>query len=284
MQTITKLNELRKTVRDHRLNRKKIAMVATMGNLHEGHIALVHQAKELADIVIATIFVNPLQFGSGEDLEKYPKTLEADKKQLIEAGCHILFAPTESEVYPHGRDNQTIVEVPATSNLYCGSSRPGHFQGVATVVCKLYAMIQPDVAVFGEKDYQQLHIIRQMTQDLSINVEVIGSATKRNSDGLALSSRNGYLTEQERNKATALYRTLQETKLQLEVGCSDFPLLCETAQTTLEAQGFKRDYFVIANAKTLMLAQPGDKHLVLLAAAYMGAARLIDNQVVNLPN
>ncbi len=284
MQTITKLQELRKTVRDHRLNRKKIAMVATMGNLHEGHIALIHQAKELADIVIATIFVNPLQFGSGEDLEKYPKTLEADKEQLISAGCHLLFAPTETEVYPHGRDNQTIVEVPATSNLYCGSSRPGHFQGVATVVCKLYAMIQPDVAVFGQKDYQQLHIIRQMTQDLSIDVEVVGSPTKRNSEGLALSSRNGYLTQAEREKATALYRTLQETKQQLEAGCSDFPLLCETAQANLESQGFKRDYFVIANANTLMLAQPGDKHLVLLAAAYMGAARLIDNQVVDLPS
>jgi pantoate--beta-alanine ligase len=284
MQTITKLLELRETVRDHRLNRKKIAMVATMGNLHEGHIALIHQAKELADIVIATIFVNPLQFGSGEDLEKYPKTLEADKEQLMQAGCHLLFAPTEDEVYPHGRDNQTIVEVPATSNLYCGSSRPGHFQGVATVVCKLYAMIQPDVAVFGQKDYQQLHIIRQMTQDLSIDVKVVGSPTKRNSDGLALSSRNGYLTQQEREKATALYRTLQDTKQQLEAGCSDFPLLCEAAQSNLEAQGFKRDYFVIANANTLMLAQTGDKHLVLLAAAHMGAARLIDNQVVDLPS
>lgn len=284
MQTITKLNELRKTVRDHRLNRKKIAMVATMGNLHEGHIALVHQAKELADIVIATIFVNPLQFGTGEDLEKYPKTLEADKQQLIDAGCHLLFAPTEEEVYPHGRDNQTIVEVPATSNLYCGSSRPGHFQGVATVVCKLYAMIQPDVAVFGEKDYQQLHIIRQMTQDLSIDVKVVGSPTKRNADGLALSSRNGYLTDQERSKATALYRTLQETKQKLEQGYSDFPKLCEDAQTTLEDAGFKRDYFVIANAKTLMLAQPGDKQLVILAAAFMGAARLIDNQVVSIAN
>lgn len=282
MQTITKLVELRKTVKDLRLERKKIAMVATMGNLHAGHIALIHQAKEVADIVIATIFVNPLQFGTGEDLEKYPKTLEADKAQLLEAGCHLLFAPTEAEVYPHGRDNQTIVEVPATSNLYCGSSRPGHFQGVATVVCKLYAMIQPDIAIFGQKDYQQLHIIRQMTQDLSIDVKVIGSPTKRNIDGLALSSRNGYLTEEERVKATALYRTLQETKQQIEQGFSDFPLLCEQAQTKLEDAGFKRDYFVIANANSLMLAQPGDKQLVILAAAFMGAARLIDNQVVEL--
>ncbi|EPJ45841.1 MAG: pantoate--beta-alanine ligase [Osedax symbiont Rs1] len=282
MQVITKLAELRQQIRELRQQGKTIAMVATMGNLHAGHIALIHQAKTLADIVIATIFVNPLQFGSGEDLEKYPKTLSADKEQLTNAGCHLLFAPTDSEVYPHGRDNQTIVEVPATSNLYCGTSRPGHFQGVATVVCKLYSMIQPDIAVFGEKDYQQLHIIRQMTQDLSIAVEVIGSPTKRNAGGLALSSRNGYLTADERSRATALYKALQSTKHQLKLGFSDFPLLCEQAQTQLEEAGFKRDYFVIANANTLMLAQPGDIKLVILAAAYMGAARLIDNQVVSL--
>jgi len=282
MHSITKLAELRQQVRNLRQQGKTIAMVATMGNLHEGHIALVHQAKTLADVVIATIFVNPLQFGTGEDLEKYPKTLTADKAQLQAAGCHFLFAPTDAEVYPHGRDNQTIVEVPATSNLYCGISRPGHFQGVATVVCKLYAMIQPDVAVFGEKDYQQLHIIRQMTQDLSIAVDVVGSPTRRNSDGLALSSRNGYLTADELQRAPALYRALQATKLKLEQGSDDFPLLCEQAQQTLETAGFNRDYFVIANAKTLMLAQPGDRQLVILAAGFMGAARLIDNQVVNL--
>ncbi|MFT5707628.1 MAG: pantoate--beta-alanine ligase [Oceanospirillaceae bacterium] len=282
MQTINKLAELRKQLHLHRKQDQTIAMVATMGNLHEGHIALIHRAKELADIVIATIFVNPLQFGTGEDLEKYPKTLEADKRELQLAGCHLLFAPTDNEVYPHGRDNQTIVEVPATSNLYCGSSRPGHFQGVATVVCKLYAMIQPDIAVFGEKDYQQLHIIRQMTQDLSINVKVIGSATERNAQGLALSSRNGYLTDEERSQAVALYKTLQMTKSYLEQGSCDFPLLCEQAQKRLEEADFKRDYFVIANAKTLMLAQPGDKQLVILAAAFMGAARLIDNIVVDL--
>jgi len=283
MQTINKLQELRSHLRHLRMQDKTIAMVATMGNLHEGHIDLIHKAKSLADIVVATIFVNPLQFGTGEDLEKYPKTLIEDKLQLGNAGCHILFAPTDDEVYPHGRDNQTIVEVPNTSNLYCGSSRPGHFQGVATVVCKLYSMIQPDVAVFGEKDYQQLHIIRQMTQDLSINVQVIGSPTKRNENGLALSSRNGYLTNDERARATSLFNALQVTANALQQGEADFPLLCEQAQTALEKSGFKRDYFVIANANTLMLAQPGDKQLVILAAAFMGAARLIDNKVVELP-
>lgn len=282
MHSITKLLELREQVRAIRREEKSIAMVATMGNLHDGHIALIHQAKELADIVVATIFVNPLQFGTGEDLEKYPKTLSADKKKLEDAGCDFLFAPTDSEVYPHGRDNQTIVEVPSTSNLYCGTSRPGHFQGVATVVCKLYSMVKPDIAVFGEKDYQQLHIIRQMTQDLSIDVKVVGSATKRTSSGLALSSRNGYLTEDETARACVLYQTLQHTKTMLEQGFSDFPLLCEQAQQKLEEAGFKRDYFVIANADTLLLAQPGDTRIVILAAAYMGAARLIDNQVVIL--
>ncbi|MGB1237034.1 MAG: pantoate--beta-alanine ligase [Pseudomonadales bacterium] len=282
MQTITKLKSLRAQVKSLRREGKTIAMVATMGNLHRGHIALVDQACALADVVIATIFVNPLQFGTGEDLEKYPRTLEADMQRLEDAGCHILFAPTEDEVYPHGRANQTIVEVPATSNLYCGTSRPGHFQGVATVVCKLYSMVQPDVAVFGERDYQQLHIIRQMTQDLSIDVDVVGSATQRNEDGLALSSRNGYLNEQELKQASALYRTLQQTKQSLLGGASDFPALCEEAQNALEANGFKRDYYVIANAHTLMLAQPGDTKLVILAAAFIGAARLIDNQVVDL--
>jgi pantoate--beta-alanine ligase len=282
MQTIVKLEQLRKTVRALRQDNKTIGMVATMGNLHDGHIALVEQAQEYCDIVVATIFINPLQFGSGEDLEKYPKTLQADKDRLQAAGCQLLFAPTDQEVYPHGRDNQTIVEVPATSNLYCGSSRPGHFQGVATVVCKLYAMVQPDIAIFGEKDYQQLHIIRQMTQDLSIDVKVIGSPTKRNAEGLALSSRNGYLTDDERNRATALHKSLQTAKTQLEDGFADFPLLCEQAQQSLENAGFQRDYFVIANADTLMLAQPGDKKLVILAAAFIGAARLIDNQQVFL--
>ena len=284
MQTISKLIELRSHLRGVRQNGQTIAMVATMGNLHAGHIELIHRARELADIVVATIFVNPLQFGSGEDLEKYPKTLEEDKLQLENAGCHLLFAPTESEVYPHGRDNQTIVEVPATSNLYCGSSRPGHFQGVATVVCKLYSMIHPDVAIFGQKDYQQLHIIRQMTQDLSIDVKVVGSPTTRNQEGLALSSRNGYLTADERHRATALYKALQTTAQALQNNNDDFPQLCEQAQLTIEEAGFKRDYFVIANADTLMLAQPGDKQLVILAAAYMGAARLIDNKVVDISN
>jgi len=282
MQTINKLVELRTHLRHLKMQGKTIAMVATMGNLHDGHIDLIHKAKTLADVVVATIFVNPLQFGTGEDLEKYPKTLIEDKLALENAGCHLLFAPTDEEVYPHGRDNQTIVEVPNTSNLYCGSSRPGHFQGVATVVCKLYSMIQPDIAVFGEKDYQQLHIIRQMTQDLSINVQVIGSKTKRNDDGLALSSRNGYLTGDERKRASALFNALQTTSSALIQGDRDFPQLCEQAQQVLEDAGFKRDYFVIANAKTLMLAQPGDNQLVILAAAYIGAARLIDNKVVEL--
>lgn len=282
MITISDLKELRRSVASLRREGKKIAMVPTMGNLHRGHIALVHQAKRSADIVIATIFVNPLQFGTGEDLEKYPRTLVADQQELAAANCDILFAPLESEVYPHGRDNQTIVEVPATSNLYCGSSRPGHFQGVATIVCKLYAMVQPDVAVFGEKDYQQLHIIRQMTEDLSIPVEVQGSPIVRNEQGLALSSRNGYLSEDELARAPALNRAIRETASQLQQGNSDFTALCESAQQQLEQAGFRRDYFVIANAKTLMQAEPEDRQLVILAAAYMGAARLIDNQQVDL--
>lgn len=282
MKTIHTLNALRQMLAEERAHGKKIGLVPTMGNLHAGHIALVQQAKENADIIVATIFVNPLQFSAGEDLDKYPRTLQADQEKLEAVGCHYLFVPSEEEVYPDGREKQTMVEVPDVSNLYCGASRPGHFQGVATIVCKLFGMVQPDLAIFGAKDYQQLFVIRKMTKDLSLPITIQGSPIVRNEHGLALSSRNGYLSEEELNAATALNKTLKVTAQAIEQGDTDFAALIEAAQQRLEAAGFKRDYFVIARQGDLLAAAKDDTKLVILAAAYMGAARLLDNQVINL--
>lgn len=265
---------------EERSHGNKIGLVPTMGNLHAGHIALVQQAKENADIIVSTIFVNPLQFSAGEDLDKYPRTLQADQEKLEAVGCHYLFVPSEEEVYPDGREKQTMVEVPDVSDLYCGASRPGHFQGVATIVCKLFGMVQPDLAIFGAKDYQQLFVIRKMTKDLSLPITIQGSPIVRNEHGLALSSRNGYLSEEELSAATALNKTLKITAQAIEQGNTDFDTLVEAAQLQLEAAGFKRDYFVIARQSDLLAASKNDTDLVILAAAYMGAARLLDNQVI----
>ncbi|WP_293268331.1 pantoate--beta-alanine ligase [Neptunomonas sp.] len=280
MKTIHTLEELRQNLAEERARGHNIGLVPTMGNLHAGHIALVQQAKKNADIVISTIFVNPLQFSAGEDLDKYPRTLQADQEKLEAVGCHYLFVPSEDEVYPDGREKQTMVEVPDVSNLYCGASRPGHFQGVATIVCKLFGMVQPDLAIFGAKDYQQLFVIRKMTKDLSLPIIIQGSPIVRNEHGLALSSRNGYLSDEELSAATALNKTLKTAAQAIKQGNTDFDTLVETAQLELEAAGFKRDYFVIARQSDLLAASEGDTELVILAAAYMGAARLLDNQVI----
>lgn len=282
MKTIHTIAELRQVLAQERANGNRIGLVPTMGNLHAGHIALVEQAHTCADIVVTSIFVNPLQFGENEDLDKYPRTLADDQEKLTAAGCHYLFAPSDSEVYPDGRENQSIIEVPKVSDLYCGASRPGHFQGVATIVCKLFAMVQPDIAIFGEKDYQQLYVIKKMTRDLSLPVEVQGSPIVRNEDGLALSSRNGYLNDEELANAIALNKALRDTASKIQSGDREFAKLCNAAEETLEKKGFKRDYFVVARQEDLLPATEGDSNLVILAAAYMGAARLIDNQVVNL--
>lgn len=282
MQTFFTISDLRQALAQERTQGRRIALVPTMGNLHAGHIALVKQALESADIVVTSIFVNPLQFGAGEDLDNYPRTLQEDQQKLTDAGCHYLFAPTESEVYPDGREKQTTVEVPEVSSLYCGATRPGHFQGVATIVCKLFGMVMPDTAIFGAKDFQQLFVIHKMTRDLSLPIEIQSSPIVRDTSGLALSSRNGYLTNNELEKASVLYQTLQQSAQAIKAGDTDYAALTETAQQTLESAGFKRDYYVIVRQSDLLPAVPGDTDLVVLAAAYMGAARLIDNQVVNL--
>jgi pantoate--beta-alanine ligase len=283
MKIIHSIQELRKELHMRRFDKERISFVPTMGNLHEGHISLIHKAAEKGDCVVASIFVNPLQFGANEDLESYPRTPEEDEAQLIATGSvDFLFRPRVEEIYPVGQENHTVVEVPNISDVYCGASRPGHFRGVATIVCKLLNIVQPDFAIFGRKDYQQLMVIEKMVEDLCLPVKVIGADTARADDGLALSSRNGYLTQQERDTAPALYRALSEAKEAILSGQADFKGIQSRANHALEQAGFTPDYFDICNAKTLEPALRSDQELVILAAAYLGKARLIDNIVVSL--
>ncbi|MDH1281469.1 pantoate--beta-alanine ligase [Pseudomonas chengduensis] len=283
MNMVKTLRELRAAVAQARAEGKQIGFVPTMGNLHAGHVSLVEIAAQRADFVVASIFVNPLQFGAGEDLDKYPRTLAADQEKLLAAGCHLLFHPDVAEIYPHGMGDQTRVSVPGVSEGLCGASRPGHFEGVATVVTKLFNMVQPDLAVFGEKDYQQLAVIRALVQDLNMPIQIIGAPTQRAEDGLALSSRNGYLSDEQRAAAPALYRGLQTIAEELRRGARDYARLIETTQAQQRTAGFIPDYLEIRNAVNLRPAQVDDYHLVILTAAQLGSTRLIDNLVVELP-
>ncbi|MCM0614354.1 pantoate--beta-alanine ligase [Marinobacter sediminum] len=277
MRTVHSLKELRTILRGYRRQGKTIGLVPTMGNLHEGHISLVRKAAEAADIVVTSIFVNPMQFGAGEDLESYPRTLAEDQEQLEAAGNTLVFAPTASEVYPDGLAQQTQVIVPDVSDGHCGASRPGHFEGVATVVSMLFNMVQPDFAVFGEKDFQQLAVIRKMVRDLMVPVEVVGAPTIRETDGLAKSSRNGYLSPAERKVAPVVYRTLRETAEKIEEGHPDLQALEQDATAKLSKAGLRPDYFNIVNSRTLKPATPEDSDITLLVAAFLGTTRLIDN-------
>jgi pantoate--beta-alanine ligase len=259
-----------------------VAFVPTMGNLHAGHISLVKEARKIADRVVASIFVNPLQFGAGEDFENYPRTLERDSEMLIDEGTDLLFAPPVEVMYPKPQADQTRVEVPGLSELLCGACRPGHFVGVATVVCKLFNMVQPDIAVFGNKDYQQLMVIRRMVEDLAMPVAIVGVETMREADGLAMSSRNGYLGADERALAPMLYRTLSDLAARLGDGEDDFHRLEQEAAAVLDGAGFRTDYLAIRRASDLLDPAAGETELVILAAAYLGKARLIDNIEVSL--
>lgn len=276
MEHSERLTDLRGRLNDWRAAGARIALVPTMGNLHAGHLTLIREARARADRVVATIFVNPLQFGPGEDLDAYPRTLDADRHQLAESGCDLLFTPGVAEMYPRGQSAQTGVEVPGLSDILCGATRPGHFRGVATVVCKLLNMVQPDVALFGEKDFQQLLVIRRMVEDLCIPVEILGIATVREPDGLAKSSRNGYLTDEERSRAPALQRALGQAAERLQAGVAPATAELE-ALAALDAAGLRPDYVSVRNAADLRPAGDGDQDLVVLGAAYLGRARLIDN-------
>lgn len=260
----------------------RVAFVPTMGNLHEGHLTLVREAKKHADHVVASIFVNPMQFGANEDLDKYPRTLAADQQALESEGVDILFFPGVDAMYPKPMAQQTRVEVPNISNLYCGASRPGHFVGVATVVCKLFNMVQPDVAVFGKKDFQQLLVIRRMVADLAMPIDIVGVDTVREADGLAMSSRNQYLGEAERKIAPLLRQQLLQLAQRLREGERDAEALQQQLATELDAGGFVTDYIQIVDADSLLPISADSRKLAVLAAAQLGAARLIDNIEVDL--
>ena len=255
----------------------KVALVATMGNLHSGHLALVDQAKQFAETVVATIFVNPMQFGANEDLDSYPRTLEADLKALEEHGVDMVFTPDSRTMYPEGIDNHTQISVPNISEHYCGAQRPGHFTGVATIVCKLLNMIRPHHAIFGQKDYQQLVIIKKMVNDLSIHSNIVGVPIIRDKSGLAMSSRNGYMNDSEKYQATKLYQMLVWAKENIESGDRAYQALEATAMKELNNNGFDMEYFSICENKELKAASQSDKSLVILAAGKMGKTRLIDN-------
>jgi pantoate--beta-alanine ligase len=256
---------------------KRIGLVPTMGNLHAGHFMLVTEARKHCDYVIATIFVNPLQFGPSEDLAKYPRTFQADREGLQSAGCDAVFAPDVKTMYPNGPEVHTKISVPHVSTLHCGASRPGHFDGVCTVVCKLFMMAQPDHAFFGLKDFQQFHIISRMVDDLRIPLRLHGIPTVREPSGLALSSRNGYLGAEERTRATALYAALRDCARKIAEGRRDYAALEAAAGTALVTAGMRPDYVHICSRSTLLPAAPADRELVILAAAWAGTTRLIDN-------
>jgi len=277
MERVTTIKQLRQQVAAWRAAGECIALVPTMGNLHAGHLELVKQAQQRADRVVVSIFVNPMQFGAGEDIDCYPRTLEQDAEQLEGIKTDLLFTPSVQEVYPHGQEEQAVVTVPSLSDILCGASRPGHFAGVATVVCKLFNMVQSDLALFGTKDFQQLLVIRRMAEDLCIPIEIVGVPTVREDDGLARSSRNGYLTPEERIRAPALYRILSETVAAIESGAEDYSALEQAAEKKLTDAGFGPDYYSIRKATDLSEPDSEERDLVILAAAKLGKARLIDN-------
>jgi pantoate--beta-alanine ligase len=279
VETLTALAALRGAVARFRAAGERVALVPTMGNLHRGHLALVARARAEAERVVVTVFVNPTQFGPGEDFAAYPRTPEADAGVLAAAGCDVLFLPPVAEVYPDGEAGATRVEVPGLSAVLCGAFRPGHFAGVTSVVARLFNMVGPDVAVFGDKDYQQLTIIRRMVRDLHLPVRVVGLPTVREPDGLALSSRNQYLAPAERAVAPRLAAVLADVAAAVAAGRRDFGALEAEAVATLAAAGFRPDYVAIRRASDLGEPRPGDGPLVVLAAAWLGRARLIDNRL-----
>ncbi|WP_213880654.1 pantoate--beta-alanine ligase [Pseudomonas sp. dw_358] len=282
MITVHTIAQLRAAVARARLEGKRIGFVPTMGNLHSGHVALVTTATHHADFIVASIFVNPLQFGPNEDLDKYPRTLPADQDKLLWAGCNLLFAPGVEQMYPDGMAAQTIVSVPRVSEGLCGASRPGHFDGVATVVSKLFNMVQPDVAVFGQKDYQQLAVIRAVVRDLNQPIEIIGEPTVRAANGLALSSRNGYLSEAELAVAPILYQTLVKVAEAIRQGERNYPALLATHSESIRAAGLLPEYLEIRHALDLRPVTAEDRDLVILVAAVLGKTRLIDNLHLDL--
>ncbi len=282
MQVIHSKEELAEQIAEWRRLGEHIALVPTMGNLHAGHLSLVELAREHAEKVIVSIFVNPTQFGEGEDFDKYPRTLERDMMRLKKTAADLIFAPDIDTMYPFGLDMATRVSVPGLTENFCGASRPGHFDGVTTVVARLFAIVQPDVAVFGQKDYQQQLVIRHMAADMNLPISIITGSTVRDEDGLALSSRNSYLSEEERAVAPLLYATLEFTGEELQNGRRDYAELEARAVEKLAEGGLDVDYFAIRRAQNLEVPDRDCDEIVVLAAARLGSARLIDNIVVTI--
>jgi pantoate--beta-alanine ligase len=277
MDTVTTIAAVREHVHRWRGEGRRIAFVPTMGNLHAGHVSLIEKARQHGDRFVASIFVNPMQFGPNEDFAHYPRTPAQDARMLADAGCDLMFMPDVAEIYPNGSQRATRVEVPGLSDILDGEFRPGHFEGVATVVAKLFHIVDPDVAVFGEKDFQQLTIIRRMVADLCLAVTIIGAPTVREPDGLAMSSRNQYLTDEERRKAPIIHQTLVAAVERLRVGDRDFAAIESAGVEALERSGLRTDYFAVRRAEDLGDPDASTRHLVVLTAARLGRARLIDN-------
>jgi len=276
VEVLTSIDAVRERVRTWHRERERIAFVPTMGNLHAGHRSLMEVAGRLGQRFVASLFVNPMQFGPNEDFAHYPRTPREDEVMLTAAGCHLLFMPDVAEIYPAGYAASTRIEVPELSTMLDGEFRPGHFQGVATVVAKLFNIVEPDVAVFGEKDYQQLAIIRRMAADLRMPVEIVGAPTVRESDGLAMSSRNQYLTVEERRIAPRIFAELKRAAGRLEAGGSDYAAIERSGREALASAGFRPEYLSV-RARDLAMPVPGSRELVILVAARLGRARLIDN-------
>ena len=282
MRVFHTVSGLREALRADRLRGFRIGFVPTMGNLHDGHLALIKQARSSCDIVVCSIFVNALQFGLNEDWDKYPRTYQQDCDKLREAGCDYLFHPDDNEMYPNGLDTQSRVICPTMTDVLCGASRPGHFEGVTTVVTKLFNIVQPDEAVFGIKDYQQLAVIRRMAEDLCMPVAITAAPIHREADGLAMSSRNAYITEEERPAVVVLRESLEWIARQIEGGARNFPELEATAVERIAEVGFKADYITVSNSKTLNPAAEDDLEITILGAMFTSGARLIDNCSISL--
>ena len=282
MQTVHGLPDLREIIRHWRQQGHSIALVPTMGNLHGGHLSLLVRARELADRTVMSIFVNPIQFGKGEDYERYPSTLAEDSHKLSANGLDLLFAPDLAQLYPGGFDTDTRVTVPQLSDILCGKFRPGHFSGVATVVSKLLINVQPDVALFGEKDYQQVLVIKRMAKDLCLPVNILGMPIVREADGLAMSSRNAYLSPDERARAPIIYQTLQQAAGKLRQSGVTFAQVESDGMQTLQQAGMRPEYFSVRRAQDLGEPGPEDRNLLILVAVWLGRARLIDNIRVEL--
>lgn len=281
MDVVKTIKQVRTLVAEAKQAGKKVALVPTMGNLHDGHLALIDEAKKNADFIVCSVFVNPTQFGPNEDFEKYPRTGLQDQQKLTFKSVAIFFAPPEYEIYPFGR-TQTTVDVPHITKTLCGATRPGHFTGVTTVVAKLFNIVQPDVAVFGEKDYQQLVVIKRMVRELFYPIEILSVPTVREADGLAMSSRNSFLDKAERTLAPQLYATLSSVKYKMLAGERNFVKLAADAQKRLDDKGFATDYFEIRDAETLERCSENTSHIVLLGAVVIGKTRLIDNITLTL--